>query len=102
MAVQGELIRVGGHEVKITRPDKVLFPQNGITKRDLIEYYRRIASWILPHLRGRPLALERYPDGIDKPGFFQKTTPLYYPGWIKTVTIRKTLHGGAAQAERGV
>jgi bifunctional non-homologous end joining protein LigD len=93
MAVQGELIRVGGHEVKITRPDKILFPEDGVAKRDLIDYYRRIAPWILRHLRGRPLALERYPDGIEKPGFFQKTTPLYYPGWIKTVTIKKKMGG---------
>jgi bifunctional non-homologous end joining protein LigD len=59
----------------------------------LIGYYRRIAPRMLPHLRDRPLALERYPDGIDKPGFFQKTTPFYYPGWTKTVTIKKKTGG---------
>jgi bifunctional non-homologous end joining protein LigD len=93
VAVRGELIRIGGHDVKITRPDKILFPQDGITKGDLIDYYRRIAPWMLPHLRDRPLSLERYPDGIDKPGFFQKTTPFYYPGWIETVTIKKKMGG---------
>jgi bifunctional non-homologous end joining protein LigD len=82
-------MRIGGHVVTITRPDKVLFPQDGITKQQLIEYYRRIAPWILPHLHGRPLAMERYPDGIDKPGFFQKAVPFYYPRWIKTVTVKK-------------
>jgi len=46
-------MRIGGHDVTITRPDKVLFPQDRITKQELIEYYRRIAPWILPHLRGR-------------------------------------------------
>jgi DNA primase len=60
--------------VKITRPGKVLFPEDGITKGDLIEYYRRIARWMLPHLRAHPLMLQRYPDGIDKPGFFQKAS----------------------------
>ncbi|HMF50257.1 MAG TPA: non-homologous end-joining DNA ligase [Candidatus Saccharimonadales bacterium] len=89
MSIHGELMRIGGHVVTITRPDKVLFPQDGITKQQLIEYYRRIAPWILPHLRGRPLAMERYPDGIDKPGFFQKAVPFYYPRWIKTVTVKK-------------
>jgi bifunctional non-homologous end joining protein LigD len=93
MTIREELMRIGGHDVKITRPEKVLFPQDGITKQELIEYYRRIAPWILPHLRSRPLALERYPDGIDKPGFFQKTTPFYYPGWIKRVTIKKKTGG---------
>jgi bifunctional non-homologous end joining protein LigD len=86
---RAEIVRIGGHEVKITRPEKVLFPEDGITKRDLIDYYRRVAPWILPHLQGRPLALERYPDGIDEPGFFQKATPSYYPDWIRRVTIHK-------------
>jgi bifunctional non-homologous end joining protein LigD len=93
MTIRGELLRIGGYDVKITRPEKVLFPQDGITKQQLIEYYRRITPWILPHLRGRPLAMERYPDGIDKPGFFQKTALSYYPGWIKTVTIKKKTGG---------
>jgi bifunctional non-homologous end joining protein LigD len=60
-----QIINVGRYEVEITRPAKVLFPEDGITKGDLIEYYGRVAPWILLHLRGRPLALERYPDGID-------------------------------------
>jgi bifunctional non-homologous end joining protein LigD len=89
VAVREELVRIGRKEVKITRPEKVLFPQDGITKGDLIDYYRRIAPRILPHLRGRPLALQRYPDGIEQPGFFQKDTPSYYPRWIRTVTVKK-------------
>lgn len=84
-----ELVRIGRREVKITRPDKVLFPDSRITKRDLIPYYARIAPWMLPHLRGRPVAMERYPDGIDQPGFFQKAVGSYYPAWIRTVTVRK-------------
>jgi len=93
MTIRGELIRVDGHDVKITRPDKILFPEDGITKQELIDYYHRIAPWILPHLEGRPLAMERYPDGIDKAGFFHKAAPSYYPGWIKTVTIKKKTGG---------
>ena len=89
VAVRGELVRIDGHDVRITSPGKILFPEDGITKRDLIDYYRRIAPWILPHLRGRPLTMERYPDGIDQPGFFQKAAPLYYPRWIETVTVKK-------------
>ena len=69
---EGEIIRIAGRDVRVTRPQKVLFPEDGITKRDLIAYYERIAPWILPHLQGRPLALERYPDGIARPGFFLK------------------------------
>src|SRR6266536_3569324 len=65
MTVQGELIRIGRHEERITHPDKLLFPDDGVTKQDLIDDYRSIASWILPTLRGRPLVLESYPAGIN-------------------------------------
>lgn len=76
--------------MKIARPDKVLFPEHGIAKRDLVGYYRQISSWILPHLRARPLTLERYPDGIEETGIIQKSVSAYYPDWIKTVTVKKT------------
>jgi len=87
--VRGQIIRVGRFDVEITRPTKVLFPSDGITKGDLIDYYRQIAPWMLPHMRGRPLAMERYPDGIDAPSFFHKAVPSYFPDWIKTVTVKK-------------
>lgn len=89
MPERAEVIQIGQHEVKITRPEKVLFPDDAITKRDLVSYYRRIAPWILPHLRARPLSLERYPDGIQKERIIQKSVSAYYPRWIKTVTVRK-------------
>jgi bifunctional non-homologous end joining protein LigD len=92
MNVQRELTRVSPR-VPITRPEKILFPEDKITKQDLVDYYRRVTPWMLPHLRGRPLALERYPDGIDKPGFFQKSASTYYPRWIETVTIKKKMGG---------
>lgn len=84
-----EILHVDGHEVNITRLEKVLFPEDGITKGDLIRYYQRIGPWMLPHLEGRPLALQRFPDGIDKPSFFQKAAAAYYPSWIKKVTVQK-------------
>ncbi len=84
-----EILRVDNHEVNITRPEKVLFPEDGITKGDLIRYYQRVSPWMLPHLQGRPLALQRYPDGIDKPSFFQKAAAPYYPAWIRKVTVQK-------------
>jgi len=88
-------IRVGGQDVKITRPEKVLFPDDGITKRDLIDYYRRAASWILPHLRERPLTLERFPDGIRATRIIQKSAGRYFPGWIETVKVAKS--GGSVR-----
>lgn len=84
-----EEIRVGRQFVHITRSEKTLFPRDGITKLDLVEYYQRIAPVILPYLRDRPLVMERYPDGIDGESFFQKQAGRYFPSWIKTVSVPK-------------
>jgi bifunctional non-homologous end joining protein LigD len=83
------VIRVDRREIEISRPEKVLFPEDGITKGDLIEYYARIAPRMLPHLRDRPLTLERYPNGINTKRFFQKEVSSYFPKWIRTVTVPK-------------
>ncbi|MGW2816837.1 non-homologous end-joining DNA ligase [Streptomyces sp. NPDC001415] len=82
-------IRAGRRTVRLSRPDKVLFPDDGITKSDLAEYYRTVARRMLPHLRGRPLMLERHPDGIDGGAFMQKDTPDYFPDWIDRAELPK-------------
>ncbi|MFE6155323.1 non-homologous end-joining DNA ligase [Streptomyces sp. NPDC057889] len=88
-----ETVLVGRRTLDIHRPDKVLFPASGsgkeYTKSDLVEYYRAVARFMLPHLRGRPLMLERHPDGIDGPQFIQKNTPDHYPDWIDRVEVPK-------------
>jgi bifunctional non-homologous end joining protein LigD len=89
MSITAGVIRVDRREIEISRPEKVLFPDDGITKGDLIEYYARIAPWILPHLRDRPLTLERYPNGITTKRFFQKEISSYFPKWIRTCTVPK-------------
>ena len=88
MALTGA-VRADGREIEISRPEKVLFPADGITKGDLVEYYARIAPRMLPHLRDRPLTLERYPNGIATKRFFQKEVSSYFPKWIRTVTVPK-------------
>jgi bifunctional non-homologous end joining protein LigD len=75
--------------VDITHPDKELFPEDGITKADLADYYENVSEWMLPHVRNRPLSLMRFPDGIDGQGFFQKNVPDYYPDWIRRVEVDK-------------
>jgi bifunctional non-homologous end joining protein LigD len=72
------------HEVPFTNLDKVFWPEDGFTKGDLIEYHRRIAPWLLPYLRDRPLVMTRYPDGIDGKSFFQKDAPDWVPDWVRT------------------
>ena len=73
----------------ITHPEKVLFPDDGITKGDLAAYYEVMAPVILPHLRGRPITMERYPAGIGEKGFWQKDVSKGFPEWLQRVTVRK-------------
>ena len=73
----------------ITHPEKVLFPDDGITKGDLAAYYETMAPVILPHLRGRPVTMERYPAGIDKKGFWQKDVSKGFPDWLERVEVPK-------------
>jgi len=79
---------IGGRELKVTNLDKVLFPPRDgaeeppVTKRELIEYFARVAPVMLPHLAGRPLNLQRFPDGAGKPGFWQKQIPSTAPEWL--------------------
>jgi bifunctional non-homologous end joining protein LigD len=73
----------------ITHPEKVLFPDDGITKGDLAAYYEAVASVMLPHLKGRPVTMERYPAGIDKKGFWQKDVSKGFPAWLKRVEVPK-------------
>lgn len=80
-------LQIGRQTVEVSNLDKVLFPDDGLTKRDLIDYYRRIADVMLPHLRERPLNMQRFPDGIDASGFYEKKVPSYFPDWITTVDI---------------
>ncbi|XVV38079.1 non-homologous end-joining DNA ligase [Streptomyces sp. CA-100214] len=87
-------VRAGRRTVEVHRPDKVLFPagEGGApeyTKGDLVDYHRAVAPFMLPHLRGRPLMLERHPDGVDGPRFMQKNTPEHYPDWIGRVEVGK-------------
>ncbi|MFL1428990.1 MULTISPECIES: non-homologous end-joining DNA ligase [unclassified Nocardiopsis] len=76
-------IRAGRRVVEVRRPGKELFGKGGRSKEDLARYYVRIAPLMLPHLRGRPVALERYPDGVDGPGFFVKHPSV--PDWVRTL-----------------
>ncbi|MEU9157599.1 non-homologous end-joining DNA ligase [Streptomyces sp. NPDC048417] len=82
-------IRVGDRKVALSNPDKELFPDDGITKAELIDYYRTIARPMLSHLRDRPLVMERYPDGYRGKSFFHKDVPDYFPDWIRTVRVPK-------------
>ncbi|MEU6565606.1 non-homologous end-joining DNA ligase [Streptomyces parvulus] len=86
-------VRAGRRTLEVHRPGKVLFPATDgtpeYTKGDLVDYHRAVAPFMLPHLRGRPLMLERHPDGVGGPRFMQKNTPEHYPEWIRRVEVGK-------------
>src|SRR6185369_6947867 len=75
--------------VVITHPEKILFPADGITKGDLAAYYEAVAPVMLPHLRNRPITMQRYPAGIGGQGFWQKDVSKGFPPWLKRVRVRK-------------
>ncbi|MBX7102168.1 MAG: DNA ligase D [Myxococcaceae bacterium] len=74
-------------QVVLSNPRKVFWPDDGLTKQDLFDYYRAVSPWLLPYLKDRPLMLTRYPDGIRGKSFFQKQVPLRSPGWLRTVRV---------------
>jgi bifunctional non-homologous end joining protein LigD len=79
----------GSHSFEVSNENKMFFPDARLTKGDLIDYYERISDVMLPHVRGRVVAMGRYPDGIDGKSFFQKDVPDYFPDWIETVEVKK-------------
>jgi bifunctional non-homologous end joining protein LigD len=88
-------VEVEGRELKLSNLDKVLYPEPGFTKGRVIDYYTRVAPAVLPHLRGRPLTLKRYPDGVEGQFFYEKECPSHRPDWVHTKEIstgRKTVN----------
>jgi bifunctional non-homologous end joining protein LigD len=83
----GREVVVEGRALKLSNYDKVLFPQTGFTKGDLIDYYGRLAPALLPHLAERPLTLKRYPDGVEGEYFYEKQCPSHRPDWVTTASV---------------
>jgi bifunctional non-homologous end joining protein LigD len=80
-------VKVGRHEVNITNPDKVFFPEPGLTKGDLVRYYVDVADHALPHLRRRPFHMKRYPNGVEGEFFHQKRVPAQHPPYVDEVFV---------------
>lgn len=81
------ILKINGKDVKVTHLDKIFWPKEKYTKGDLIEYYRKIAPYILPYLKDRPESMNRHPNGITGPSFFQKDINYEPPRWVKTKKI---------------
>ena len=80
-------VEIEGRRLSLSNLDKVYYPQAGVTKGQVVEYYTRIAPAVLPHLRGRPLTLKRYPDGVEGEFFYEKQCPRHRPDWVLTAPV---------------
>ena len=80
-------VEVGGRQLKLSNLDKVLYPETGFTKGQVIDYYTRIAPALLPHLHQRALTLKRYPNGVDGQFFYEKNCPKHRPPWVETLSV---------------
>src|SRR5579862_2468943 len=91
-------VKIGGQKLKLTNLNKIYFPKDKITKGAIIEYYRSVAKYMLPHLKDRAQSLHRHPNGIEGPDFYQKdVNPAEIPSWLQTVEVysesnQKTIH----------
>ena len=81
------VVEVEGKRLNLSNLDKVLYPASGFTKGQVIDYYARIAPALLPHLKGRPVTMKRYPDGVDSEYFYEKNAPKHRPDWVQTAPV---------------
>ncbi|HEX3794219.1 MAG TPA: non-homologous end-joining DNA ligase [Acidimicrobiales bacterium] len=89
-------VSVGGRELTLSNLNKVLFPETGFTKGQLIDYYVKVAPAMLPHIAGRPVTLKRYPNGVDEKFFYEKHVPAHAPDWVRTA------HVASSDSEKGI
>lgn len=85
--IDPDRVKINSHTIRLTHVSKILFPEAGITKSDLIDYYREIAPWMLPHTKDRYVTMVRAPEGLGGDWFYQKNMPASYPRWIKSVDV---------------
>jgi bifunctional non-homologous end joining protein LigD len=80
-------VQVDGRTLTLTNLGKVLYPETGFTKAEVLDYYQRVAAVLLPHIADRPVTLKRYPEGVDGEAFFQKHVTAHRPDWIRTARV---------------
>src|SRR6476661_2017355 len=90
---RAESLNIEGREVPVTNLDKVLYPGRRFKKAQVIDYYIRVAPYLLPHLLNRPVTLKRIPDGVTGEAFYEKDLPSFAPEWIKTFPVPRRAGG---------
>jgi bifunctional non-homologous end joining protein LigD len=91
-------VEVSGRSVEVSHPERVVFPGAGLTKLDLARYYARVGDAMVPHVRGRPLALESFPAGVEAERYFVKNVPAHFPSWVATARVPRREGGAIRQA----
>ncbi|MGD0084867.1 MAG: non-homologous end-joining DNA ligase [Acidimicrobiales bacterium] len=86
-------VTIDGRELSLSNLDKPMYPATGFTKGELLDYYAKIAPVMLPHLRGRPVTVKRFPNGVEAAGFIEKNVPRHAPGWIRTAVLGRKATG---------
>ncbi len=91
-----QVVEVDGRELKLTNLDKVLYPESGFSKGEMVDYYAKVADAMVPHLKGRAVTLRRFPEGVDDhdSAFFEKRCPKHRPQWVKTTNVRAGPNAG--------
>jgi bifunctional non-homologous end joining protein LigD len=90
MPRQSKRVKIAGRLLELSNLDKVMYPEIGFTKGQVIDYYRRVSRYILPHIKNRPITLKRFPNGVGGKHFYEKDAPSYTPDWVKTFPIPRT------------
>ena len=93
MAKAADTVEVAGHKIALTNLEKVLYPGARFTKAQVIDYYVRVADYLLPHLKDRPVTLKRFPDGVRGEFFYEKNAPSYTPDWIERFAVPSRTRG---------
>lgn len=93
-----QTIKVGRRRIELSNADKLLFPDDGITEAELAAYYLAVGETMLPHLAGRPISMQRFPNGIDEAGFYAKAAPDYFPDFVRRVDV-EVLESGETQPQ---
>jgi len=97
MAQDKIAVDVNGRSLTLTNLPKVLYPEDGFTKAEILDYYQRVSPMLLPHVAGRPATLKRYPEGVDGESFFQKHAPEHRPDWVRTEQVESQSSRGRGE-----
>jgi hypothetical protein len=93
VGASAEELPIGRQTIRLTNPDKVLYPRTGFTKRQVVDYYIAVARYLVPHLHDRPVTLKRYPNGTRGQFFYEKDAPTFTPDWVKTFPVPRRAGG---------